>query len=195
MKCTLLAAKDLHCVIGINNELPWYFPEDLKRFKERTMGQTVIMGSNTWLSLPINKVVKQSLPGRKLYVISSKPESFWREHREPSAFVNVQFFQSLESAIAEANFHKFDHLQERKEVFIIGGGQIFKEALQKRIPDQLEITTVASAPAYQKDINIVTYFPLNVGQYGYVAKSLDVFKNEESYVLTYVRSNRSLRIK
>jgi dihydrofolate reductase len=55
-------------VIGSDNDLPWYFPEDLKRFKEITLGKTVVMGRKTFES--IVKRLGKPLPGRKNVVIS-----------------------------------------------------------------------------------------------------------------------------
>lgn len=49
---SLIVAFDNNNAIGKNNEIPWHLSEDLKRFKSITMGHTVIMGKNTWLSLP-----------------------------------------------------------------------------------------------------------------------------------------------
>ncbi len=53
-------------LMGVDGKLPWYCPEDLKFFKETTLGKTVVMGRKTWDSLPF----KKGLPGRKNIVIS-----------------------------------------------------------------------------------------------------------------------------
>ena len=63
---SLIVACDSRNAIGKNNEIPWHLSDDLKRFKSITMGNTVIMGKNTWLSLPF-----KPLKGRKNIVISS----------------------------------------------------------------------------------------------------------------------------
>ena len=55
--------------IGMNNELLWHIPEDLKRFKKLTMGKTIIMGKRTWESLP-----RRPLPGRKNIVLTDIPD-------------------------------------------------------------------------------------------------------------------------
>lgn len=65
----LIVATDLNGVIGVNNTIPWYIPEDLKHFKNMTMGETVIMGRKTSDSLPSKFCGK--LPGRRNIILSS----------------------------------------------------------------------------------------------------------------------------
>ena len=96
-------------VIGVNNDLPWRLPFDLKWFKMNTYKQAIIMGRKTWESLP-----KKPLPDRTNYVISTKPKPMgtraeWHNH----------IHAALQSAKA-----KHTH------VFIIGGGDIFKQCSQ-----------------------------------------------------------------
>lgn len=67
MSLDIVVAVDLEMAIGRNGKLPWHIPEDLKRFKDITMGRNVIMGRKTWESIPGN------LPGRRCVVISSDP--------------------------------------------------------------------------------------------------------------------------
>lgn len=69
MKLTLLAAADLNWGIGIDGHLPWHVPEDLARFRERTMGKCVVMGRRTFQGLP------GPLPGRDVMVLSRTPTS------------------------------------------------------------------------------------------------------------------------
>lgn len=61
----LIWAEDLSGGIGANNELLWHIPEDLKRFKALTSGSEIVMGYNTWVSLPT-----KPLPGRTNIVLS-----------------------------------------------------------------------------------------------------------------------------
>ena len=61
----ILVATSPEGVIGKDNTIPWYYPEDLKRFKRLTIGKNVIMGRNTWESLPI-----KPLPERRNIVIT-----------------------------------------------------------------------------------------------------------------------------
>ena len=90
--------------IGRGNELLFRISPDLKRFKEMTMGKTVVMGHNTFKSLPNQK----PLPGRKNIVMSRRP---WLEI--PGAYVANSKEQVMKMVVDE-------------EVFIIGGSEIYK---------------------------------------------------------------------
>lgn len=111
MRISLIVAKSLNNVIGINNELPWKLSGDLKLFKKITMGHSLIMGRKTFESIGV------VLPGRKSFVLTRGTENKNTE--------NLFFFQSF-SAIEE----KLKELGET-EVFIIGGAQIYKEFFDK----------------------------------------------------------------
>lgn len=67
-------AQSLDGVIGDGTDMPWYLPEDLKHFKELTLGAPVIMGRNTWESLPEKA---RPLPGRANYVMSHRLAGEW----------------------------------------------------------------------------------------------------------------------
>lgn len=97
-------------VIGSHGKLPWNLPNDFKYFKNKTWGMPVIMGRNTYESL------KKSLPGRINIVVTKKPD--W--HPE-EVFVS----NNIESAIEKSKE------SDAKEVFIIGGGTIFKQTMDK----------------------------------------------------------------
>ena len=88
MKIALIAAIAKNNAIGYDNKLLYWLPNDLKRFKELTNGKTIIMGSNTFRSLP-----KGALPNRRNIVLSKK------ETKLP----NVEVFSSLESALNTCN--------------------------------------------------------------------------------------------
>lgn len=105
-KIYLVAAVASNGVIGINGQLPWHLPEDLKHFKRLTLGHPVIMGRRTWESLP------GALPGRDNIVVTSQPG-----YDAPGAAVA----SSLEGALALC-------LGE-PVAFVIGGCQLFRESL------------------------------------------------------------------
>jgi len=105
---SLLAAADENNVIGLNNQLPWYLPADLKYFKNQTWGLPVVMGRKTFEALG------KPLPGRTNIVITRN--TTW-------AFENVLAAHSLEAAIAIAQ------QTGTREIFVIGGAQVFKTAL------------------------------------------------------------------
>ena len=96
-------------VIGKNNDLPWYLPEDLKHFKEITLVKTVVMGRKTFESILAR--LKKPLPGRKNVIISRQTD-----YKAPEG---VLVFGSLDDA--------FKQLPE--DLYIIGGAEIYKQAL------------------------------------------------------------------
>ena len=113
--------------IGKNNELLWHLPEDLKRFKKLTYGNTVIMGKKTWESLP-----KKPLSGRKNMVITDIPHENYE---------NAVTAYSIEDALAKCN--------KGEEIFVIGGGSIYRQFMP--LADRLYITHVhkkAAADVY-----------------------------------------------
>jgi dihydrofolate reductase len=123
---TILVAVDPYGVIGQENTIPWYLPEDLKLFKQRTLGHSVVMGRKTWDSLP-----RKPLPGRINYVISrqSPPES---SHTcLADSLAGPLWFKSFDEAIEDARKNK------DKEIFIIGGEQIYDLAMKSGQVDRI----------------------------------------------------------
>jgi len=114
--------------LGKNNRLIYHIPEDLKRFKEITLGHPIIMGRKTFES------IGQPLPNRTNIIITRDLEYFV----EGAVIVH-----SLEEALRQA--------QGDDEIFIIGGGQIYQEAI--KTADKLYLTIVEGNP--QAD----TFFP------------------------------------
>jgi dihydrofolate reductase len=113
----LIAAVSKNGVIGHDQKLPWNLPEDLKRFKEITYGAPVIMGRKTFES------IGRLLPGRKNVIITRS-----KDRLIPDAWLAG----SLEQAIELAG--------DASEIFILGGGEIYRLALP--IADRLYITEV-----------------------------------------------------
>lgn len=126
----IIVATDKNLAIGNQNKLLFWLPNDLKRFKELTTGNTIIMGRNTFLSLP-----KGALPNRRNIVLST---------RKAASFPGAETFSSLEEAI--------NNCSEEEKVFIIGGASVYKQALP--LADVLCITEI-DAEAPEAD----TYFP------------------------------------
>lgn len=112
-RLALIAAVAENGCIGINNKLPWYLPEDLKYFKAVTSGKPVIMGRSTFESLG------RPLPNRSNIVIT--------RNREFHAPEGVRVVYSLAEALIVAE--SVAHIAGNEEVVIIGGGQIYAEAL------------------------------------------------------------------
>src|SRR3989344_3352522 len=122
---TVVAIGQKDRAIGNGNKLLWHIPEDLKRFKEITMGHPVIMGRKTFES--ILAILGKPLPGRKNIVITNQ-----RDY--PSHGADI--INSLEAALALAE------KEEDKEIFIGGGQQIYEQALP--YIDRLYLTLVDS---------------------------------------------------
>lgn len=127
MSISMIAAVGKNLELGKNNDLIWHFKEDMKFFKETTTGHTVIMGRKTFESLP------KALPYRQNIVITTN-----KDYVADGATVVT----SIDEAIKIAN----------EDIFIIGGGIIYKEFLP--LSDKLYLTEVE---AEMQDAD--TYFP------------------------------------
>lgn len=123
VRLSLIAAVAKNGVIGAGNALPWRLSSDLKRFKSITMGKPVIMGRKTYES------IGKPLPGRTNIVLS-RTAGFAPE--------GVIVAANLDDALAEAE----DNVQGSgdKEIFVIGGGSVYREAISGA--DRLYITHV-----------------------------------------------------
>ena len=129
MSYSIIAAIGKNNELGKDNDLIWKIKEDLKFFKETTMSHPVIMGSKTFYTLP------KVLPGRTNIVISSKNDF-------PEGVVD---YKSIEEVIN-------DYKDSDEELFVIGGGRIYKEFLN--MCDKLYLTEI-DAECDDAD----TYFP------------------------------------
>ena len=108
----LIVAATRNRVIGRDNAMPWHLPEDLRYFKERTFGKPIIMGRKTWDSLG------RPLPGR-LNIVVSRQEDLQLE--------GAEVFTDLDSAIERGR--QWAREQGASEVMLIGGGQLYHQAL------------------------------------------------------------------
>lgn len=124
MTVTLVAAVGVNGVIGVDGDLPWRLPEDLAHFKELTMGHPMIMGRATFDS------IGRALPGRTTIVVTRNLE--WSAD-------GVEVAGSLEAALERAR-------ELDDDIFIVGGGQIYEQALESDAVDLLCITRVAASP-------------------------------------------------
>ncbi|SFS40198.1 dihydrofolate reductase [Sulfitobacter marinus] len=114
---TLIVAKAVNGAIGRDGTIPWHVPEDLKSFQRETLGGALIMGRNTWDSLPF-----KPLPKRLNIVVSSRPDA---------AEIVVP---SVAEAIKMASSQGYDR------VYGIGGAGIYQEMLG--LSDRLLISEV-----------------------------------------------------
>lgn len=105
MSLNVILAFTTNFLIGVDNKLPWHVPEDLKRFREITTGKTVVMGRNTWDSLP-DKVLP--LPNRKNVILTSSND-----------------IQETDSVKVIRSVDEIHELAKTEEVFVIGGHNLF----------------------------------------------------------------------
>jgi len=109
---SLIVAAAANNVIGVDGDLPWHISDDLKRFKALTSGHTVIMGRATWESLPF-----KPLPKRRNLVLTRQDT-----YAADGAKNGAEIFSNLEDALASC--------AGEEEVFIMGGGQIYAQAME-----------------------------------------------------------------
>ena len=118
---SIIAAVAKNRAIGYQNKLIYWLPNDLKRFKALTTGHTIIMGRNTFLSLP-----KGALPNRRNIVLS----------RSQKTFPGCDTYVSLEEALK--------HCSPDEDIYIIGGASVYRQAL--KIADRLCLTEIDDTP-------------------------------------------------
>ncbi|HKM29904.1 MAG TPA: dihydrofolate reductase [Bacilli bacterium] len=117
---SIIVAIGRNNLIGKGNDLPWYYPLDLKYFKEKTLNKTVLMGENTFYSI-VDRLNKP-LPKRKSIVATLNPEF---------SYPGVEVVNDL------IGFLQQEH---QEEIFVIGGKQIYNLALP--YADRLYITHI-----------------------------------------------------
>jgi len=132
MNIHLIWAQEKNGGIGINNNLPWHISEDLRNFKKLTLNKPIIMGRKTWESLPF-----KPLPKRRNVVLSSQ------------SLARVECYTSIENCM--------DGLSDEKDVFVIGGAQIYSAFYQHA--HHLHITIVN-----KKISGIDKYFPIPLSE-------------------------------
>lgn len=100
---TAIVAMARNRVIGRDGKMPWHLPEDLRWFKEKTLGGALLMGRKTYES------IGRPLPGRETYVISRS-----------ATFPGTQTIRDLAT---------FDFREIERPIFVVGGGEIYRELL------------------------------------------------------------------
>lgn len=141
MKLVILSAISTNGVIGVGSEIPWHVPEDFKHFKETTMGHPVVVGLNTFKTLP-----EKALLGRT-YLVLSGDENISTYQKD-----NVHFFQSL-SPLLDYIKSNYSHLDE--EVYIAGGQMIYDQFIENC--DEAIITFINQSITGEN----LKYFPIN----------------------------------
>ena len=127
MIVSLIVAMGKNRVIGVNGKIPWHLPKELQLFKRVTMGHHIIMGRKTWES------IGRLLPGRTTVIVTRQ-----KGYAVSGAIVT----NTLEGALAACN--------NDSEVFVIGGGELYKLALP--LAHRIYLTTVDTSPAGDTDM-------------------------------------------
>ena len=133
MIISIIVAMDENRGIGFENRIPWHLPTDLARFKKLTMGHHLLVGRKTYES------IGSALPGRQMIILTRNPE-----------------FTAQDCIMAETLDEALILAEKRgeKEVFIIGGAEVYREALP--LADHLYLTVVhtsAEADVYFPEID------------------------------------------
>jgi len=156
---SLIVATGEDGAIGKNNGMLWHLPDDFRFFKQTTMGHPLIMGRKTFESL------KGPLPGRRNIVISRSPD-YVPEGAERSAGIE----EALEMAAASGP----------DEIFIAGGGQIYKHSLH--LADRIYLTMV-----HARFPDAEVYFPkLNPNEWKEVKKEFHPEDERHCYSFTFL---------
>jgi dihydrofolate reductase len=135
MKRIIIAAVAENRAIGKNNDLIWHLPDDMRFFKNQTMGKPVVMGRKNYESIPHKY---RPLSGRENVVITRD-----KSYEAPGCRVFHEIDEALEALEKEGN----------EEVYIIGGGQIYNLVLEHNLVDEMYLTEVHDA--FEAD----AYFP------------------------------------
>lgn len=158
---SIIAAIDEKRGLGKNNQLLFRIHGDMKRLKEITTGHPLVMGRKTFES------IGRKLPERTHIVITHDPSSLQTLSYQPDVVVG-----SLEEGIEEAK-----KAQGSEEIFVFGGGQIFKEAIEKNLVDRFYLTVVKGE--YDADV----FFP-DYSMFTKVLKQED--HEEDGYSYTFL---------
>jgi dihydrofolate reductase len=119
MKLILIAAVANNNVIGGDNKLLWHLPADLKRFKELTMGHTLIMGRKTFES------IGKALPGRRTIIVTRQSDYKAK---------GCETVPDLKEAICK--------VREESDVFVAGGGEIYRQVISLHYARRIFLTRI-----------------------------------------------------
>ena len=162
---TLIAATSTNNALGKDNQLVWHLPDDFKRFKTLTSGHYIIMGRKTFESFP------KPLPNRTHVIITLN-----KNYKAPEGCIVVS---SLEKAI--------EICPKNEEVFIIGGGEIYKQSID--IADKVELTRVHTT------VDADTFFPeINPEKWEVIFEEEHTKDEKHAFdftFLTFIKANRN----
>lgn len=146
---SVIAAIDQNGVLAVDGKIPWYYKHDLLRFKQVTMGAILVMGRKTWETLP------KRMPGRRLVVVSRSASFIVSTRKPPAAFAGLG---ADAEAYPKVMGDMLQELEKQQQVYVIGGGEIYKLAFQSRVVDAVDLTIVPDL-ILAKDER-VTRFPM-----------------------------------
>ena len=153
---SIIVAVAKNFAIGLNNDLLFHLPDDLKRFKKITTGKALIMGKRTFYSLP-----KAPLPNRRNIVVTDIPGE---------TFPGCETAYSVEEAVSL--------VKEEPEAFIIGGGMIYRQFYP--LAGKLYLTLV------HKDMEADTFFPdINFDEWQETGRE-DLFDEKNGFHYSYL---------
>lgn len=167
MSVIIIAAVDVNYGLGKNNDLLFKIPEDMKRFKDLTTHNAVIMGRKTWESIG-----SKPLPNRKNIVVARNKIN----HDD-----SVSVYKDFESAVIDSKFN-----YPNKDIYIIGGGQIYEQSL--KFADKILLTVLNKE--YE---GVDTYFP-SLADTGFVCTETEsggTFENCEFKFVEFRKCNIS----
>lgn len=157
MTITLIAAAAENNALGKDNDLVWHLPDDFKRFKAITSGHYIIMGRKTFESFP------KPLPNRTHVIITRQ-----KDYQVPEGCLVVD---SIEEALQVC--------PQNKEVFIIGGGEIYKQSIE--IADKIELTRVHT------EVEADTFFPeINLNNWKLLEEEYHPKDEKHQFDFTYL---------
>lgn len=116
---SMIWAEGTDRVIGVNNSIPWHVPEDFKYFKNTTLNSTIVMGRNTWESLP-----SKPLPGRRNVVLTSD---------EAYTAIGAETLSNGQEIVKRS-------VEDNENFWIIGGGKVYEYFMP--YADRIRITKI-----------------------------------------------------
>jgi len=160
-RVSLIVAMARNRIIGANNTIPWRLPDEQQLFKRLTMGHHIVMGRKTYQS------IGRLLPGRTTVIVTRR-----HEYVVPGAIVAHSLRDAINAAARD------------NEVFVIGGADLFAEALP--IADRLHLTIV------EADLEGDTWMPsFDLGEWTEVARERHEIDGRHPYPYTYTLLERS----
>lgn len=152
----IIVAVSENGVIGYKGKMPWYLPKDLQYFKKVTLHHTVIMGRNTF------EAIGKPLPQRKNIILSHTLEP------QNEIFIARNWQEVIQLT------------QNDKNVFIIGGQQVFEQALEKKMVHTIYRTLIHHS--FEGD----TFFPdINTNQWNLISQEFSPKDEKNPYDLTF----------